>query len=403
MTGRGHQGEPVGATIRPFVIALTGLAGLALAMGVGRFAYTPLLPMMQADQGMSLQTGSWVALVNMLGYLVGGLTGKYLTSAPVRNLRFAAAALILSLAAMALTDHGLVWGFWRLLAGIASAWMMIMVSMITLPRLAGAPRLPGIVYAGVGSGTLLAGLLCAVFVALGWTSHWAWLALAGVSVMLATPLWRVFDRSWDQTATSTSPSRQGPTVTGRRPAAESRLWLLVVCYGLYGFGYILPATYLPAQARMLLQDSWTYSLAWPVFGLAAACSTLVVGLVAARLGLLQSWIGAQIVLAIGVAMPIVWPSMTGILVASLCVGGTFVVITLVAMQEAQRSGGIRSGLWMARLTAAFALGQVLGPAVIVLLRGHLEVGLGFAVAALLVSLAALIWQLRHDGRSGIPS
>lgn len=390
-----HAGEP-GPADRSLVIALTGLTGLALAMGVGRFAYTPLLPMMQTDQGMSLQTGSWVALVNMLGYLVGGLTGKYLTGEPVRNLRLAAAGIIVSLAGMAVTDHGLLWGFWRLVAGIASAWMMIMVSMITLPRLAGSPRLPGIVYAGVGSGTLLAGLLCAVFVGLGWTSQAAWLSLAGVSLLLAMPLWTVFERSWDLTAGVVSQNRAHSPDASVSSAAQARLWRLVVCYGLYGFGYILPATYLPAQARLLLQDGWTYSLAWPVFGLAAACSTLVVGLVASRLGLLRSWAGAQIVLAAGVTMPIVWPSMTGILVASLCVGGTFVVITLVAMQEAQRSGGARSGLWMARLTAAFAFGQVLGPAVIVLLQGRLEIGLGLAAAALLVSLTGLIWQLRQD-------
>ncbi|AWB34817.1 MFS transporter [Orrella marina] len=390
-----------GPVNRSLMIALTGLMGLALAMGVGRFAYTPLLPMMQTDQGMSLQTGSWVALVNMLGYLVGGLTGKYLTGAPVRNLRLAAAGIILSLAGMAMTDHGLLWGTWRLVAGIASAWMMIMVSMITLPRLAGSPRLPGIVYAGVGAGTLLAGLLCAVFVGLGWTSHAAWLSLAGVSLLLAIPLWTVFERSWDQTAVVASRSQGDLPGAGVDPAVQARLWRLVVCYGLYGFGYILPATYLPAQARLLLQDSWTYSLAWPVFGLAAACSTLVVGLVASRLGLLRSWAGAQVVLTAGVATPIVWPSMTGILVASLCVGGTFVVITLVAMQEAQRSGGARSGLWMARLTASFAFGQVLGPAVIVLLQGRLEIGLGLAATALLVSLTGLVWQLQQDGRKAV--
>ena len=376
-------------------VAGAGLCGLALALGVGRFAYTPLLPMMQADQGMSLQTGSWLALVNMLGYLIGGLSGKYLTDHPVRYARLSFLCIAVSLFGMALTSNAVLWGFWRLVAGVGSAWMMIMVSIVTLPRLVGSPRLPGFVYSGVGSGIVLAGTLCALFVLLGLTSGAAWLALGAASILLGIPLWRVFRSAWDQPIDA-SPVKRSTDRESSQPVDESRLWLLVVCYGLYGFGYILPATYLPAQARLLLEESWTYSLAWPVFGLAAALSTLVASIVAARLGLLKTWLLAQILLLIGVLTPIVLGNMAGVLFASLCVGGTFVVITLVAMQEANKRAKAQSGVWMARLTAAFALGQVLGPAAIVLLRGRLEPGLWLAAAALLVSAVALGWQARQD-------
>jgi hypothetical protein len=49
----------------------TGLIGLAVAMGIGRFAFTPLLPLMQQDAGVSLLQGSWLATANYVGYLVG--------------------------------------------------------------------------------------------------------------------------------------------------------------------------------------------------------------------------------------------------------------------------------------------------------------------------------------------
>src|SRR5258706_11152675 len=58
-----------------FKIALAGLAALAVAMGVGRFAFTPLLPMMQQDAGLSVAGGGWLASANYLGYLVGALLG----------------------------------------------------------------------------------------------------------------------------------------------------------------------------------------------------------------------------------------------------------------------------------------------------------------------------------------
>lgn len=380
---------------QPWKVAVAGLCGLALALGVGRFAYTPLLPMMQTDQGMSLQTGSWLALANMLGYLIGGLSGKYLTDHPVRYARLSFLCIAVSLFGMALSSNEFLWGFWRLVAGVCSAWMMIMVSILTLPRLLGSPRLPGLVYCGVGSGIAIAGALCALFVLLGLTSGAAWMALGAVSIVLGMPLWRVFRSAWDQPV-SKLPVKESSSDEPGQPVDESRLWLLVVCYGLYGFGYILPATYLPAQARLLLEQSWTYSLAWPVFGVAAALSTLVASIVATRMGLLNTWLYAQIVLLIGVLTPIVLGNMAGILFASLCVGGTFVVITLVAMQEANKRAKAQSGIWMARLTAAFAMGQVLGPAAIVMLRGHLESGLWLAAAVLLISTVALGWQARQD-------
>ena len=54
-------------------LPLAGLLALAVAMGIGRFAFTPVLPMMQADLGLSLAQGSWLASANYLGYLLGAL------------------------------------------------------------------------------------------------------------------------------------------------------------------------------------------------------------------------------------------------------------------------------------------------------------------------------------------
>ena len=57
----------------PTAVVLIGLAGLAVAMGIGRFAFTPLLPLMQRDAGLSLADGSWLATANYVGYLAGAV------------------------------------------------------------------------------------------------------------------------------------------------------------------------------------------------------------------------------------------------------------------------------------------------------------------------------------------
>ena len=57
----------------PLTVAVSGLAALAVAIGIGRFAFTPILPMMQADHDISVAQGGWLASANYLEYLAGSL------------------------------------------------------------------------------------------------------------------------------------------------------------------------------------------------------------------------------------------------------------------------------------------------------------------------------------------
>jgi MFS family permease len=388
------------ASLSPWRVAFSGLAGLAVAIGIGRFAYTPILPMMQADQGLSLAQGGWIAVANLLGYLAGGLTAARFRIKPVRHLRLCLLLMALSMLLMALVSHTLVWAMVRFMAGMVSAWMMVMVSILCLPHLVSVPRLAGWVYAGVGTGTAIGGLVCLFLVLIGASSTMAWLGLAAACVVFGVPVWRTFQPESIQPQTkpvaSEVPMRLRDTPAAVTTANDARLWRLVICYGLYGFGYILPATYLPAQARLLLQDGWLYSLAWPVFGIAAALSTLLAAVISARFGRLPTWIGAHLVMGVGVLVPTVWPSLSGILVAALCVGGTFVVITLVAMQEAQHHGAGQAGIWMARLTTAFGAGQILGPLVVIGLGDNLVWGLWLAGAVLWITAWTLYRQMQQE-------
>lgn len=390
----------------PVSVALAGLAALALAIGIGRFAFTPLLAMMQKDQGLSFELGGWLASSNLLGYLIGGLTAQFLRSNPAGSARLSVVLVTLGTIIMAWPYSPYIWGTGRFIAGLASAWMMISISMLCLPVLAATPRLAAWVYAGVGVGITLTGTLCLVMVLGHQASATTWTLLALACVGLGYPVWRTFKTpikfsgkpsshndkhaiNVDGTAQGTQSSAvyqagSKPKISATNPAtinhlntptplhARTRLRLLTWCYGLYGFGYILPATFLPAQARIWLGESWTYSLAWPLFGLAAAISTWAAGFLLKRMARLPIWGTAHIVMALGLIAPAISPSITTIMIAALCVGGTFLVITLVAMQEAQQYGGQEAGKWMARLTTAFAAGQVLGPVLVSLWGGLLK-------------------------------
>ena len=180
---------------------------------------------------------------------------------------------------------------------------------------------------------------------------------------------------------------------------------VVVCYGVLGFGYILPATFLPALAREVVDDPQLFGLAWPVFGVAAALSTIATAGLFGRANRLRVWAVAHLLMAAGVILPSVWLAPVTIAIAALLVGSTFMVVMMIAMQEAQARAPERPAALLGLMTAAFALGQLAGPVVSgaldLLPIGHrtaLDYALQLAAFALAVS-AAYLWSHSRAGAS----
>jgi Uncharacterised MFS-type transporter YbfB len=348
--------------------ALAGLCALAIAMGIGRFAFTPLLPLMQAEGALSLGEGGWLAAANYAGYLAGALTAVRVSGRFA--IRAGLATIAVSTLAMGLGESFVAWLALRAVAGGASAWALIHVSAYSLERL--ELRLQGVVFAGVGAGIALAGLVCLPLAG----ADAGWLALGALALAGAIGLWRSFG---------------GPHSHHRHPG-DGRSVLLVVCYGAFGFGYIVPATFLPAMARDLLGDAALFGWAWPVFGAAAALSTLIAPPLESR----KLWGNGHLVMAIGVAAPLALPSLTGMLIGAVCVGGTFMLITMAGLQEGRRIGGPRL---MAHMTAAFAVGQISGPVLVAALPTLLPASLA---ACALLAASGLLLRMTHERAPATP-
>jgi MFS family permease len=362
-------------------VAVAGLLALAVGMGIGRFAFTPILPMMQEDAGVSIAMGGWLASANYVGYLLGALSVMGLRMRATSAIRAGLITIGLATLAMGL-ESGLAW--WlalRAIAGVASAWVLIHVSAWCLERLAALGRLglTNTVFAGVGAGIVLAGGLCLALMHAGAGSARAWTALGAISLVLAIGIWPAFRRD------ASAPA--GPERAKMRAVAWDRESLrLVLCYGAFGFGYIIPATFLPVMARQVIRDPAVFGWSWPVFGAAAMGSTLAVAALRSLMSNRRLWILSHLVMALGVALPVVWSSIVAVMLAGLLVGGTFMVITMVGMQEARSVAGARATGLMAALTSAFALGQIFGPIVVSYV---VAAGGGFP-AALLVAGAVLL-------------
>ena len=367
----------------PGAVAAAGLAALAVGMGIGRFAFTPVLPLMQAEGALTLAGGGALAAANYAGYLAGALTAPLVSSA--LGVRAGLAGIALFTLGMGLSESLAAWLALRAAAGVASAWVLVHVSAWCLARLPAArPALSGAVYAGVGAGSMIAGLVCVVVLQWHYAAREAWLALGTLALAASVFLWPVFVQK-------TQAAHRATRMAWNRHSA-----LLVLCYGAFGFGYIIPATFIPAFARELLGSAGSYAWAWPVFGAAAAASTVVAAPLARHLGERRVWIGGHLVMAAGVAAPLALPGMPGIVVCALCVGATFMVITMSGLQEARKLGGAEA---LAAMTAGFALGQIAGPAFVSLVAragGRLEDASIAACLALVASAFALALSRRPE-------
>ena len=376
-------------------IALAGMAALAVAMGIGRFAFTPILPMMQDDFGLSIIGGSWLASSNYFGYLLGALVAMVW---PMRGRGVLSGSLLAVAAttiAMGLTENFAAWAILRFAAGVASALMFIAVSTRCMAALAerGRPQLTGLAFAGVGSGIAAAGLLCLVLMQYDAGSAWAWRIAGLVALSAAVIVLPVL---------GAIVLPQAPVASsGSRGGISRHAGLLVLCYGISGFGYIIPATFLPVMAKAVVPDVALFGWSWPVFGAAAVASTFIAAARAAAIGHRNVWIASHVLMALGVLLPVLLPGLAAVIGSALLVGGTFVVTTMTSLQVAQEVSHGHATRLVAAMTAAFALGQIVGPVVAGLL---FNAGYGFSgglvlAGALLLLSALLLWRAAPGKRN----
>lgn len=338
-------------------IALGGLLSLSVAMGIGRFAFTPMLPVMQADSGLTVQAGGWLASANYAGYLIGALAATRLHVAPMRAILAGLFAIAVTTLAMGISHDFVEWAIWRALAGVASAFVLVHISAWSVQHLTALqrPSLQGVVFAGVGLGVASAGLLCLAFVALGANSAQLWLILGGVSTLVLCAIVPVLR------ATTHATTAEAAAPPAGRTRFNGDEWRLILCYCAYGFGYIIPATFLPVMAREVIPDPALFGWAWPLFGTAGTIVTLLAARASTTAQARAHWAISHGVMAFGCAVAALVHSFAAVLVAALAVGGTFMVITMYAVQEARTVAGAHARPLIGAMTAAFALGQIVGP------------------------------------------
>ncbi len=346
------------STSSPLRYALGGLLGMAAAMGIGRFVYTPILPGMMDELGLSAADAGLIASANYLGYLIGAVlcAGGWAHGRERLIVLTAIAASAIFCVLMGLTDNFAAFLLIRFAAGFASAFTLVFLVTIVFSHLAAAGRsdLQAMHFSGVGLGIVLSALMNGALVLANqpWQAGWLWSgAISAVAFFAVMALVR------DGPALTGEPRREPALL--RTPAMTRIIW----SYGLFGFGYIVTATFLVAIVRSGEGGRLFESAVWLVAGLSIPPANFLWARLSRRVGLPLVVALGCLVEAVGVMASVTIGGYAGPLIAAALLGGTFVAITALGLQMARQLAGDSPRRALALMTAAFGTGQIIGPLV----------------------------------------
>jgi predicted MFS family arabinose efflux permease len=344
--------------LNPLLLAIGGLIAMASAIGIGRFVYTPILPAMAEGLHLTKGQAGLIASANFVGYLLGAVAAA--SSVGRTNPRN---VLIGALFVSAATTAAMAWSHsmpvflaWRFIGGVASAYVLVLASALVLDRLAKAGRgqLSAVHFSGVGTGIAVSALLtwALAWLGLDWRAMWLW---SGVVALVGTAAVAMLVEQGEAAAPATPAEQAAPS--------DARLRNLTIAYGLFGFGYIITATFIVVIVRGSPEAARVEPSFWLVFGLSAIPSVALWVAAGRRFGIMQAFAVACVVEAVGVLASVTWPSVAGLFIASALLGGTFMGLTALGLIAARDLAPTAARRWVAILTAAFGLGQIVGPVI----------------------------------------
>ncbi|MGQ7269976.1 YbfB/YjiJ family MFS transporter [Marinobacter sp. V034] len=389
--------------IQRYKVLTAGVLNLILVMGIARFAYTPLLPVMQEQAGLGEAAGGWLASINYLGYLCGALIASMISDLKLKDrlYRIGLVAAVITTAGMGLTENVWLWSILRFLAGLSCAAGMLIGSGLVLSWLIRNNHRGelGIQFSGVGLGMVL----CAVAVELmsTWLDwHRQWLVLTVIGAVILVPAWAWLPRP-----------ESVPVTTANRnmsdcPPGKAFMALLTAAYFCAGVGFVVSSTFIVAIVDELPGLEGKGVCAFMVMGLAAAPSAVLWDLIARRIGNLNALIAASLLQAAGILLPVIAPNILLTMLGAVLFGGTFVGIVCLVLTMAGRFYPSQPAKFMGKMTISFGIAQIVAPAFTGVLReykGDYALGLYTAAATMMVgSMLLVIAKTREIGEKPTP-
>jgi predicted MFS family arabinose efflux permease len=374
------QSREPGQTFQRWQVLSAGIAALVLTIGIARFAYTPLLPIMHVEAGLSAVAGGWLAAANYAGYLTGALIAVR-TKALARKFLMYRGALALGLigtAGMALTQDAWVWAGLRFIAGLGATGGMLLGSGLILNWLIREGRRPelGLHFAGLGLGITVSGLMVAPLAGLlAWDEFW--LAFGALALVLLVPAW-----GW---MPAPAPVDAPKTFVAPPPPAPGWMVLMVLAYFCAGVGYVVSATFTVAIVEAVPVFAGLGSWVWCLVGLSAVPGGYLIDRLAARFGQIRALVIAYVGQIISFLLPVAIGGAVANVASAALYGVTFVGIVGLTMTIVGRQFPDNPAKAMARMTLSYGLAQMTAPAV----AGYMARATGGYLGALVMAAVAM--------------
>ncbi|WP_020396279.1 YbfB/YjiJ family MFS transporter [Thiolinea disciformis] len=373
-------------------VLLAGICSLILTVGIARFAYTPLLPVMRAETWLTEVAGGWLATFNYMGYMSGALLAASISSLALKFKLYRAGLIIgvLSVSAMAFTENMWLWSILRYLAGLSSAAGLLIGSGLMLNWLLNNGHRPelGIHFGGLGGGIIVSGLAALIMLSLHLSWAQQWLALGGLALLLLIPAWL-----W---LPAPAPAHQ-QTKLEQAPPSRQWLSLMILMYFCAGFGFVVSATFTVAMVEKIPSLAGWGNWVWMLVGVAATPACFIWDRISRRIGdlpALQFAFAGQIIAIFLPALSLnPWLNIFG----AALYGATFIGIVSLTLTIVGRMYPTNPSKAMARLTLSYGVAQIVAPAItgyLAEVSGTYQRGLLLAGIIMLVGLA-ILWKLRQ--------
>jgi predicted MFS family arabinose efflux permease len=374
-----------------------GIFSLILTLGVARFAYTPLLPLMQQQAGLGLSDGGWLAAINYVGYLSGALLTSMISDLRLKDrlYRTGLVLAVLSTIGMAWTESVWLWGLLRFVAGFATATGLLVGSGLILNWLIrhGHRSELGIHFGGVGLGIVF----CSVVVELLYQSFdWRalWYIFSALGVALLIPAW-----AWLPRQEQGGMTRSGETLVDR-PPDKWFLRVFILAYFCAGIGYVVSATFIVAIVEQLPGLEGKGTLTFLLIGAAAAPACVFWDLVARRIGDINALIWASLIQIFGILLPALSNHPVPTFISAILFGGTFIGIVSLVLTMAGRYYPTRPAKMMGKMTVSYGVAQIAAPAITGVLAEHANgsysSGLYLAAGAMVIGTFLMVFLKRLE-------
>ena len=383
----------------PWQVLCAGIASLVLTVGLARFAYTPLLPLMQAQAGLSETLGGWLATLNYAGYMTGALIASAVSEAGLRYrlYRFGLVAGLIGTAGMGLTTDPVLWMALRYIAGVGAAAGLLLASGMVLGWLVAHGRRPelGLHFSGIGAGIVVSGAAVAAMTpALDWAQQWLAFGVLGLALFL--PAW-----FWMPAPQKAAPAATAGGAAPRRVSSGMRL--LIASYFFAGVGFVISATFLVAAAEKQPALAGTGSFLWIVVGLVAIPATFAWDRIARRIGEVPALIAAFCLQGLSSLLPVLSTQLWAALGGAILFGATFIGVVSLMLTLVGKRNSANASQAMARLTLSYGVAQIVAPALVGTVAektGDYDAGLWLAAAAMLIGAAVVAAYIPAERRGG---